>query len=82
MQLAVKPGGTLIFTAATKGFIPSLINWITLLYRLGVKDVFVYSMDDVRARAPPPVRCGHRTLARALDATLHTHTHTHTHDRG
>lgn len=45
--MGVEEGGTLIFTAVTKGFLSSLLNWVTLLYRLDLKNVFVYAMDDV-----------------------------------
>lgn len=45
-ELEVPPSRTLIFTAVTRGFIPSLVNWMALLYRLDLYSVFVFAMDD------------------------------------
>ena len=44
-QLHVKKGGTLIFTSASEGFLPALVNWVALLYRLELKNIFVHALD-------------------------------------
>eukprot|EP00039_Didymoeca_costata_P006681 m.92347 g.92347 ORF g.92347 m.92347 type:complete len:434 (+) comp13348_c0_seq1:47-1348(+) len=45
-SLKLKPGTTLIFTAVTKGFLPSLANWMALIYRLGLSNFFIFAMDE------------------------------------
>jgi hypothetical protein len=45
--LKLPPGATIIFTAATKGFIRGVVNWLALLHRLELMgNVFIFAMDD------------------------------------
>jgi hypothetical protein len=44
-KMGLQPGATIIFTAATKGFIRGVVNWIALLHRLELTNVFIFAMD-------------------------------------
>eukprot|EP00035_Acanthoeca_spectabilis_P039727 m.64505 g.64505 ORF g.64505 m.64505 type:complete len:462 (+) comp9723_c0_seq2:168-1553(+) len=44
-EMRLQPGATIIFTAATKGFIRGVVNWLALLHRLELTCVFIFAMD-------------------------------------